>query len=342
MTIFYLCAKRNLISIDQYLGTWGAQHFPYILPVPYEAIAKKAVYPPGIYIFADIEVMDQNSLANLLPLWETLTAKGYVVFNHPLKSKGRFDLLKLLYSLKINSFNVYRVNDDLSEIKYPVFLRKSDDHTGAQTDLIKDSATLTLEINKIRAFSTNPQTWMITEFCDVRDQNGIFRKYGAFYVNNTIIPRHVFFSKHWVQKYPTLISEIDILDEENEYLRNNPHEQQLKEIFLLAGIDYGRVDYGLKEGEIQVWEINTNPIIITRFHVSKETPRYDNHLHFHRSFSTSLNNLHHHMATRLPISYYQDMFRRYFSYTYENLKASELWTFLKRVREKVKSVCAKN
>ena len=32
----------------------------------------------------------------------------------------------------------------------------------------------------------------------------------------------------------------------------------------LAGIGYGRIDYGLKDGIPQVWEINTNPTIVRR------------------------------------------------------------------------------
>ena len=340
MTIFYLFSKPNRISIDHYLGTWGAQHFRYILPIPYEEIAKKTVYPPGIYIFSDLDVLHHDKLADLLPLWETLTAKGYSVFNHPIESKCRFELLKLLHFRKINVFNVYRLDDDLSEMRYPVFLRKSDDHTGSQSDLINDSATLTLEINKIRNASTDLTDWMITEFCDVRDQNGIFKKYGAFYINNTIIPRHVFFSKHWVQKYPTELTEIDILKKEHEYLKDNPHEQKLKEIFSLSGIDYGRIDYGIKDGKIQVWEINTNPIILSPSHVAKKTLRYEQHRHFHRRFSDSLNSLHGRTTTRLPISYYKDLFGRSYSYAYVKWKASALWTFLKSVRVKLLSVFA--
>ena len=45
-------------------------------------------------------------------------------------------------------------------------------------------------------------------------------------------------------------------------MEENPHQDALREIFGLAGIDYGRMDYGLLDGKVQVWEINTNPTII--------------------------------------------------------------------------------
>jgi len=53
----------------------------------------------------------------------------------------------------------------------------------------------------------------------------------------------------------------ELLEEELEYVRTNPHAAMLEEIFDLAGIEYGRVDYGLRDGRPQVWEINTNPAV---------------------------------------------------------------------------------
>jgi hypothetical protein len=53
------------------------------------------------------------------------------------------------------------------------------------------------------------------------------------------------------------------LDEEFAYLEANPHERQLRAIFAAARIDYGRIDYGVENGAVRVWEINTNPMITT-------------------------------------------------------------------------------
>jgi len=41
--------------------------------------------------------------------------------------------------------------------------------------------------------------------------------------------------------------------------------------FTIAGIEYGRADYGLIDGEVQVWEINTNPALPS--HDPKKNPR---------------------------------------------------------------------
>jgi hypothetical protein len=51
----------------------------------------------------------------------------------------------------------------------------------------------------------------------------------------------------------------DLRAKEYEYLRDNPHEDLLREVFRLAEIDYGRVDYTVVGGRVQIFEINTNP-----------------------------------------------------------------------------------
>ena len=44
-------------------------------------------------------------------------------------------------------------------------------------------------------------------------------------------------------------------------LRQNPYRDELYEAFEVAHITYGRADYGLMDGRVQIYEINTNPMI---------------------------------------------------------------------------------
>jgi hypothetical protein len=100
------------------------------------------------------------------------------------------------------------------------------------------------------------------EFCDTRRSDRIYRKYAAFLVGEVLIPRHVFFGMDWnVQHDEELQAEPRHAEEERRYLEDNPHADQLREIFAIANIRYGRVDYGLLDGRIQTWEINTNPTV---------------------------------------------------------------------------------
>jgi hypothetical protein len=47
--------------------------------------------------------------------------------------------------------------------------------------------------------------------------------------------------------------------EELDYIKGNPHQEILRHAFAVAGIDYGRSDYGVVNNRAQIFEINTNP-----------------------------------------------------------------------------------
>ena len=68
---------------------------------------------------------------------------------------------------------------------------------------------------------------------------------------------------------------------------HNPHRELLEHIFRDAGIDYGRIDYGLLDGRIQVWEINTNPWIASDSDVGLPQ-RQVVHDHFVSQLNTAL------------------------------------------------------
>ena len=75
-------------------------------------------------------------------------------------------------------------------------------------------------------------------------------------VGDRIVPRHLLFSRDWVVKPPNRIVSEANLAAEREYLQSNPHQQQLRQIFDLARIEYGRIDYSIVNGKVQCWEID--------------------------------------------------------------------------------------
>ena len=105
--------------------------------------------------------------------------------------------------------------------------------------------------------------WIVTGFSDYRGEDGLYRKYGAFNVSGQIIPRHMIFSHDWLVKRSSRKLAGPTLKEEREYIEANPHSAELREIFATAQIDYGRIDYTVHDDHIRVFEINTNPQILT-------------------------------------------------------------------------------
>ena len=48
---------------------------------------------------------------------------------------------------------------------------------------------------------------------------------------------------------------------EQNFVKENWSADVLRRVFEIAGIEYGRADWGIVGGKLQVYEINTNPQI---------------------------------------------------------------------------------
>ena len=248
-------------------------------------------YPNGLYLFSDIELLHGSLKFEVMTIFKQLQQHPdrYSFLNHPERSLSRFPLLTSLYANGSNLFNIYPINVDLSSLRFPVFLRKTNNHSGPQTSLLSTREQIQHTLEDLRLKKENLDEWVVTEFCDVSDEQGIFRKYSSFIVDRTIIPRHIFFDTDWVQKEERLYSR-EFLREELAFLNTNLFKDQLLNIFDLAHISYGRIDFGILNGKVQTWEINTNPIIISPRHIGT-SPRLDIHKIFFKHFSSVLHSL---------------------------------------------------
>ncbi|MDB9312397.1 hypothetical protein PN462_04715 [Spirulina sp. CS-785/01] len=260
--IFYLVTRNNVNVINWYLEQWGQPLVSLIRPVYYDQITRQRKLPSGTYIFSDIERLSPQDAEKAAWIWTQLSQidSGVRLLNHPLWSMCRYELLRTLYNQNINQFNIYRLTEDPKPQRFPVFVRGENDHSGNQTALLETMEDLDHAIAEIVQQGQNRQNKVIIEFCDTRDAQGLFKKYSAFTIGEQIIPVHVRYQNNWVVKAQTLNTEAREA-ENKDYVTNNPHEQQLREIFKTARIQYGRIDYSLLDDQIQVWEINTNPTI---------------------------------------------------------------------------------
>ena len=87
----------------------------------------------------------------------------------------------------------------------------------------------------------------------------MFRKYSAYNIDGTILGRNAQTSLEWMIKSEAQRREERFAREELQYITDNPHRESLAPVFALAGITYGRADFGMLDGALQIWEINTAP-----------------------------------------------------------------------------------
>jgi hypothetical protein len=276
--ISFLTTQRHRYTLLNYLRTVPEQGRVFA-PISYRELlqAGKAV-GPGAVIFADIDRLPAAATARAVQLWESLRADPTRrVLNHPTRSMRRFELLRSRYQAGLSDFNVYRLGSGEMPQLWPVFLRNESEHDGPQSPLLRDSRALHEFESRSRAAEPGEQR-LLVEFCSTADAQGVMRKYSAFRVGDVIVPRHVFFSsRRWCIKEQDLVTP-ELLAEERHYVETNPHQAELQSIFEQARIDYGRIDYAFKDGRIQVWEINTNPMLVRPEQLQED--RAEIHLRF--------------------------------------------------------------
>jgi hypothetical protein len=254
--------RRKMIDI--YLAGWGEPLAGRICRLSYSEVLQARRLPVCTYIFADTDLLAPDEAAWVAMVSTALQAAGCLVLNHPLRSLRRYELLRVLRERGVNTFDAYRATEARWPRRYPVFLRELDEHGGLLTPLLFSREELEAALAEQVKRGLSRDATLIVEFCETGDAQGIYRKYSAFVVGTRVVPAHIAFSKGWVTKGATELFDEDVLLEERRYVFDNPHEAALRDIFTLANISYGRIDYGLLDGALQVWEINTNPWVLYR------------------------------------------------------------------------------
>lgn len=279
--ITYIVTRDGAHAVREPPGFTLGPAAPHIEIVSYERAVLRSDWQVGTVIFSDLERFYSTQFREVTELYNRLAASGRVrLLNGPARTLTRYGLLRRLHEDGVNSFDVYRADEQRCPKRFPVFLHGERDHFGPLSGLLKDQAALERVLKRVANAGMALSNVLVTEFSDVISPDGLYRKYGAYIVGDRIIPRHLYFSSHWNVKdfrtgIPPEIREENLFAEELEYLHGNPHEERLRPIFERAGIAYGRMDYSLrKDGSIEVWEINTNPVHMVAA-VQPGTPRYD-------------------------------------------------------------------
>lgn len=282
--ITFLVHKGKEYTVQKYLRGWGAGLAVRVRARNYPKLRSTARTPwkrlthavrnwrlgtldgpagpagtPQTYVFTDVDRLSPSEVETAAALKRRLAehADTHRILNGPRRPMRRFELLRTLQERGINDFGVYRAADRPEPRRWPVFVRSESDH-GGMSPLLHTQAALDRELAKPAGRDDDR---VVIEFLDTADEDGVIRKYGAFRVGDRILARQIHFSRQWVVRFPDIRTP-ETAREELDYVRDNPRAEELMKIFEIARIDYGRVDYGLVDGRVQVWEINTNPMIL--------------------------------------------------------------------------------
>jgi hypothetical protein len=260
--IHFLAPAAGTFSINEYLrldppAATGGFHV-----IEYESLTGVSRFGPDTYVFAGLEQLTPSIEPLVARLHDALTAaRGARVLNDPRRSLRRLQLLDQLHRLGRNSFRAARAGGDLRGLRYPVFLRQERSHGGSMTPLLNAARDVKTAIGRALVQGYDLDDLLVVEFCETASDDGLYRKYSALRVGDHVHARCLNAGRNWMTKFETSDFTVPLAAEEVEYVSQNPHEQQLMELFDIAGIEFGQIDYAIVDGRAVTWEINMNPTI---------------------------------------------------------------------------------
>jgi hypothetical protein len=261
--IFYVTTAVGSFTMRDYLQSFGTALRSRIQVFEYEEFLSRQTLPVGSYVFAAQDQLFPRESQRVRRCWDALSQSGFhlTLLNDPNIGLYRIQLLQKAFEQGGNVFRAARVIDSLASLRYPVFLHHERLHTGSLSPLLHNPWQLRRAILSLWLDGYRLRDLIVIEYCHTASADGLFRKYSAFIVGDQIIPRCVYFGRNWVTKAHGRIANEETTREQSEYLAANPHAEWLRRTFSMAGITYGRIDYGLFVERPQVWEINVNPTI---------------------------------------------------------------------------------
>jgi hypothetical protein len=265
--IHYMVTAGGQRTMQRFVVQWETALAPRVKWHGYEQWLGVCDAQPGAYIFSDLEALSSAQLKLAQELYRRLreAGPGFVALNDPSRVLRRYDLTRRLHECGINPFRSYRLDEDRSEMRFPVFVRCEHTHAGSLSPLLNSHAELNAFLRKL-TWTVRPQRrrgLLLTEFVDTADDQGIYRKYSVMRIGSALIPKHVIFSRKWMVKLAELDDEAKSA-EEARFVMDLPreHHEQVWRAFEEAGIEYGRIDYAMAGDRVVVWEINTNPTLM--------------------------------------------------------------------------------
>jgi hypothetical protein len=257
--IYYLTLRPSEEFAWDYVNKGLAGGGPPAEVLCYEDVLGKAEVPAGVYVFTGLNRFGPGARKALGQLYDQLGADPATrPLNDPNQALGRFELLRRLHQEGMNGFRAFGAWEDLSELRFPVFVRDRSRDGGIPT-LLHSIREVEAEVGWALVRGAALSELIIVEFLDTRCEDGLYRKYSAYVVGDEILPVSLEHGRDWVLRYPRAEFTPEGLAEERRFVLEGSHQDQLEKIRLISRIQFGRMDFSVYEGKVQTWEINTLP-----------------------------------------------------------------------------------
>lgn len=258
----YFATGKFTFPLELFVRDWAPQLQSRIQVVSYESLFDYRELH-GVAILSDWDRLHADE-RKTYAAWFADRSRARLL-NPPGSLPERETLNTRLHEAGYGNFRVLPAQRLPDDLRFPVFLRARNDHRGSLTPLLRDRAALDDALAVVGEWS-RPGDLIVCEWlnCPAPHTTGLYGKYSAMRIDRHLIPRHILFSRHWQVKNPDTTSR-ELADIEARWLESFPERDEVMLIFEIAGIEYGRIDYGFDEaGRLQVFEINSNPMVMPK------------------------------------------------------------------------------
>jgi hypothetical protein len=257
--IVFLLANAKVPSIDAVIA---AARDRDIAKLAYAELFAAPRLPRATYIFGNLDMLSWSGLRSAAAAYRQLRAQGVRVLNDPARVASRFGLLRQLYLAGMNQFNAYRAEEGVRPQRWPVFLRIEASHGGPISQLLNRWEEVRGAIAEAVAAGIPLTTILIVEYAGQPVRPGLFRRLAIYRIGDRSVADTCVHERDWRAKEgEDGIATPELYEDELRIVRDNPYRDVVGKAFDLAGIDYGRADFGLVDGRVQVYEINPTPFV---------------------------------------------------------------------------------
>ncbi len=240
---------------------------PLVKSTDYRKLFRFERLPRATYVFADIDRLYPWERHLAAEMFRAMVAAGLRCLNDPARVLTRYPLLRRLVREGINPFDIYRADDAPRPRRFPVFLRTDVGHEASGLDLYHTQAELDAVLDRLVRKGIPLADLLVVEFVDLQEDRGLCSKFGAFRFGSALHYDHVNVSDTWMAKQHKGSEHLwteEMIAEDRRAVLANETPEAVRRAFEIAGIEWGRLDYGLAGGRSVVFEINTNPSIVMR------------------------------------------------------------------------------
>ena len=230
--------------------------------ISYDQLIRSRRIRRATTIFTDLDRLSTSDLELASALYRCLAASKVPVLNDPARAKTRYAMLRALHEAGLNDFNAYRVEEERLPKRYPVFLRRDAGHGVPLSGLLDNREQVVRAIESALEGGAPERNLVIIEYAAEPIAPGIFRKLAVSRIGDRLVPQSSVHDDNWLVKYGKLgVATEEHYKEEARIFKEMPYAEAMWRAFEIASISYGRADFGLVDGRVQVYEINTNPTV---------------------------------------------------------------------------------